>query len=108
MKARGVGRTELTFGYVLTISFLVSSIQRIPKAKANGMPQNIPRVGVVENTLCKPGPYKFVTPISAVPIIPIGTAKFRRGPHKGFELRIETRRLRTESKPPYCIKIIVT
>jgi hypothetical protein len=53
---------------------------------------------VVKNTFCKPGLYKFATPIRAVANIPAGTAKLRRGPQRGLELRMETRLLRTESR----------
>jgi len=98
----------LTLGYVLTINFLVSSIIRIPSAKLKGIPQNIPGIGVVKNTFCRPGPYKFVTAISEVAIIPRGTARFWRGPQRGLEFRIDTRRLRTERRPPNCMKTIVT
>ena len=80
---------------------------KIARANANGMPQNLEGIGVVAKTLCKPGPYKFITPMRAEAAIPTGTAKLRRGPQRGLELRIETRLLRTESRPPYCKKISV-
>ena len=79
----------------------------MPRAKPNGIPQNLEGIGVVKKTLCKPGPYKFVTPMRAVANIPAGTAKLRRGPQRGLELRMETRLLRTASRPPYCMKSIV-
>ena len=80
---------------------------KIPRANPNGMPQNLEGIGVVAKTLRKPGPYKFATPMRAEANIPAGTAKLRRGPQKGLELRMETRLLRTASRLPYCMKIIV-
>jgi len=74
---------------VLTINFLVSSIIKIPRANAKGIPQNLAGIGVVPKTLCKPGLYKFVTPMRVVQTMPIGTARLRRGPQRGLELRME-------------------
>ena len=81
---------------------------KMPKAKENGIPQNIPGMGVVPNTDCNPWPYRLTTAMSAVNVMPTGTIKLRRGPQRGFERKIETRRLRTASNPPYCMKTIVT
>ena len=50
-----------TLGYNLTITFVVSSIIKIPSVNPNGIPHNLARIGVVPKTLCKPGPYKLVT-----------------------------------------------
>ena len=86
-----------TLGYDLTINFLVSSIIKIPRANPNGIPQNLEGIGAVEKIACiRPCSYKFVTPMRAVANIATGIAKLRRGPHRGLELRMETRLLRTE------------
>ena len=96
-----------TLGYDLTINFLVSSMIKIPRANPKGIPQNLEGIGVVEKSSCMPRPYKFATPMRAVANIAAGIAKLRRGPQRGLELRMETRLLRTERRPPYCMKIIV-
>jgi hypothetical protein len=98
----------LAFGYVLTISFRISSTQSIAKPKANGGPQNIPGIGVVRKTRCKPGPYRLITAIKAVATMPIGTARFLRGPQRGLDWSKETLRFRMARRFPYCIKTIVT
>lgn len=43
-----------TFGYVLTINLRDSSIIKIPRANAKGIPQNMPGIGVVEKTFWRP------------------------------------------------------
>ena len=79
-----------------------------PNAKAKGIPQNMPGIGVVRNTLWIKGADKFKKAIRAVASMPRGTAMFIRGPQKGFEAKSETRRFRAASRPPYCNMTMVT
>jgi hypothetical protein len=81
---------------------------KMPKAKPKGGPQNIPGIGVVSNTRFKPGPYKLITAMRAVTVMPKSIARFLRGPQSGLEFNIDDLRVRTESTTPYWQKTIVT